>query len=62
MRASKTPIIVPIPTFSPRKSSSFDLLSLAQDWIGVEEFEVALEQFREIATDLSGDGVENKKE
>ena len=30
-KASKTPTIFPIPTFSPRKSSSFDSLSLAQD-------------------------------
>jgi hypothetical protein len=31
MKVSKTPTTYPIPTFSPRKSSSFDSLSLAQD-------------------------------
>jgi hypothetical protein len=64
MKASKTPTIFPIPTFSPRRSLSFDSLSLAQDdpepgprrfpetRRGVEDLEAALEQFREIANDL----------
>ena len=56
-KAWRTPTTAPILTFSPRKSSSFDSLSLAQD-----DLEAALEQFREIASDVGRPGVETKKE
>ncbi|OGQ81232.1 MAG: hypothetical protein A3F90_14445 [Deltaproteobacteria bacterium RIFCSPLOWO2_12_FULL_60_19] len=47
---------LPDPDVLARKSSSFDSLSLAQD-----DLEAALEQFREIAADLDGEGVGAEK-